>query len=469
MTAFQASLLNEIVGPVMRGPSSSHTAAPHAIGLAARQLALGGTRTLRSATVRFDPSGSFAAVYAAQKSDHGFAAGLLGLGLDDPAYPDALQLARDTLGLRIEVVPLVRNDHPNAVELLLASADPSGRVRTDRLEAVSTGGGSFKLHTLNGADLGGWSGERWLEVAVDGELRQAAAARLPVNGRAPFALNVADVLAQGLPAGRCGLLYEAAVLDVSPEAALEHFGARLDVMLGAVARGMAQRSAMRFLQPAAARLAMMPPRLVSPAQWLATAGAVAVMEHDVAGGLVVAAPTAGSAGILPGVLHALAAQGVARPVLIDVLCTAALVGGIFAAHGTFAAECGGCAVETGAAGAMAAAGLITAEGGSLEAALDAAALVLLNTAGLACDPIDGEVEIPCHARNVAGVAHAFAAAAAVLGGFSAGLPFDELAEAVVRVGASLPAELRCTAKGGCTTTPTALRLVSAGCRGGGCV
>ena len=98
------------------------------------------------------------------------------------------------------------------------------------------------------------------------------------------------------------------------------------------------------------------------------------------------------------------------------------------------------------------------DGGSPSMAFDAASLVLVNTLGLVCDPVAGEVEIPCHARNIAGVAHAFAAASAVLGGFSAVLPFDEMAEMTVRVGTGLSADLRCTARGGCAGTPTAVAL-----------
>ncbi len=461
MSTFQGSLLNEIIGPVMRGPSSSHTAAPHAIGRAVRALALGEDRTMVDARVRFDPGGSFAAVHRAQGSDRGFAAGLLGLAIDDAAEADALETARRDVMFRVEIAPLARPDHPNAVEVVIRSTGAGGDVREDVVEAVSTGGGSFVVRSLDGHPLG-WNGDAPLTVVVDGVSRSAPAARLPVVGTPPFALTPAAASGVGEGLVDACLTYEAAMLGISPVAVRDLFAGRLDVMLGSVQRGLAQAADMWFLRPSAARLAVTRPVLVSGAQWAATAAAVAVMEHDVGGGVVVAAPTAGSAGILPGVLHALTVEGFDRGRVIDVLCAAAVVGGVFAAHGTFAAECAGCAVETGAAAAMAAAGLVTAHGGDAATAFEAAALVLLNTAGLVCDPVAGEVEIPCHARNVAGVAHAFSAAAAALGGFRAGLPFDELARAVVQVGQALPSSLRCTAEGGCAVTPTAVRLVAAG-------
>lgn len=462
---FRGSLLNEIIGPVMRGPSSSHTAAPHAIGRACRQLAMGDDRTITDAIVRFDPDGSFAAVYRAQGSDEGFAAGLLGLALDDPGYADAVSAAAAIVGFRIEVTRLRRADHPNAVELQLCTVDRHGGVHQDLFEAVSTGGGSFIVMSLNGAELG-WSGDTALEVMIDGGLRRASAARLPVVAPPPFELTARGLLGvdgstQSL--AEMGIAYESVVIGLPPSVVRGRFAERLGVMFQSARAGLAADPAttrMRFLRPSARLLSETdaPSALISPAQQLAAAASVAVMEVDVARGIVVAAPTAGSAGILPGVLYALSETGIDEGRLVDALSAMALVGGAFAWSGTFAAECGGCAVETGAAAAMAAAGLVSTHGGSPSMAFDAASLVLVNTLGLVCDPVAGEVEIPCHARNIAGVAHAFAAASAVLGGFSAVLPFDEMAEMTVRVGAGLSADLRCTAKGGCAGTPTAVAL-----------
>ena len=461
---FRGSLLNEIIGPVMRGPSSSHTAAPHAIGRACRHLVTDGDRTIVEAIVRFDPSGSFAAVYRAQGSDEGFAAGLLGLTLDDPEYRHAVPIAAATIGFRIDLTPLGRADHPNAVELILRTVAPDAGEREDVIEAVSTGGGSFVLRSIDGIELE-WSGDTTLEIVADGSLRRAPAARLPVLAAPPFDLTARQLLQQPLERSLAdlGVAYESSVIGVPAPVVRGMLAERLEIMLRSVRAGLSAdptTNPMRFLHPSAARLrhADPPTTLISPAQHLAAAAALAVMEHDVARGILVAAPTAGSAGILPGVLYALSETGFGEDELVDVLGAMATVGGAFAWNGTFAAECGGCAVETGAAAAMAAAGLVSAHGGSPSAAFDAASLVLVNTLGLVCDPVAGEVEIPCHARNIAGVAHAFAAASAVLGGFSTVLPFDEMAEMAVRVGASLSSDLRCTARGGCAGTPTAVVL-----------
>ena len=136
----------------------------------------------------------------------------------------------------------------------------------------------------------------------------------------------------------------------------------------------------------------------------------------------------------------------------------ALIGAMFAAQASFAAETAGCSVETGASAAMAAAGVTYHFGAGPDRVLVAASLCLMNTLGLACDPVGGEVEIPCHARNVAGIGHAWTASMAALGGFDAVIPFDELARKTVEVGSRMHADLRCTARGGCAATPTAIRL-----------
>jgi L-serine dehydratase len=114
--------------------------------------------------------------------------------------------------------------------------------------------------------------------------------------------------------------------------------------------------------------------------------------------------------------------------------------------------------ETGSAAAMAAAGLTAVYETDPEVIFAAAALCLMNTLGLICDPVGGEVEIPCHARNIAGVGHAFTAAAAVLGGFKAVLRFDEVVDAMLAVGRKTCPDFLCTARGGLASTPTARKL-----------
>ena len=140
------------------------------------------------------------------------------------------------------------------------------------------------------------------------------------------------------------------------------------------------------------------------------------------------------------------------------LFAAAAVGAVIASRATFAAEVAGCQVEIGAAGAMAAAAVVEAAGGSAKQALDAAAIALQNTMGSVCDLVQGVVEIPCHTRNAVAASSAFVCADLVLGGYVNPIPLDETIDAVYAVGRMLPPELRCTARGGLAVTPSALKL-----------
>ncbi|KZK78151.1 L-serine dehydratase, alpha chain [Pseudovibrio sp. W64] len=115
-------------------------------------------------------------------------------------------------------------------------------------------------------------------------------------------------------------------------------------------------------------------------------------------------------------------------------------------------------METGASAAMISAGLVHLFGGTAQQAFNAASLCLMNTLGLVCDPVGGEVEIPCHARNIAGIAHAQSSAVASLSGFDAVLPFDEMVISTQKVGKQMHSDLRCTARGGCAATPTACAM-----------
>ena len=140
------------------------------------------------------------------------------------------------------------------------------------------------------------------------------------------------------------------------------------------------------------------------------------------------------------------------------LLAAGAVGLICSERATFAAEVAGCQVEIGAAGAMSAAAVVDAVGGTARQAADAAAIAFQNTMGSVCDLVQGVVEIPCHTRNASAASSAFVCADLVLGGYENPIPLDETIDAVYAVGKMLPRELRCTARGGLAVTPSALKL-----------
>ncbi len=187
----------------------------------------------------------------------------------------------------------------------------------------------------------------------------------------------------------------------------------------------------------------------------AVAYAMAVLEENAAMGLIVAAPTAGSSGVLPGVLIACMEEGIIQRKGFDRgILNAGAIGYILMRNASVSGAEAGCQAEVGAASAMAASALTELRGGTPEQCLHAATLALSNLLGLVCDPIAGLVEAPCQSRNSIGAANAIISADLALAGICHQVPFDEMVDAMYRVGQSLPYQLRETAIGGCAGTPT---------------
>lgn len=187
----------------------------------------------------------------------------------------------------------------------------------------------------------------------------------------------------------------------------------------------------------------------------AIAYSMAVLEVNASMGLIVAAPTAGSSGVVPGLLLALQdVYKISDDRLVDALFNAGAVGYLAMRNATVAGAVGGCQAEVGVAAAMAASAAVELMGGEPAQCLDAASTVLMNMLGLVCDPVGGLVEYPCQNRNAAGVANALTAAEIALSGIRQHIPFDEMLDAMFTVGKRLPVELRETALGGCAATPS---------------
>lgn len=182
--------------------------------------------------------------------------------------------------------------------------------------------------------------------------------------------------------------------------------------------------------------------------------ACAVLEVNTSMGLIVAAPTAGSSGIVPGLLLALKeTYRISDEKIIDALFNAGAIGYLAMRNATVAGAVGGCQAEVGVASAMAASAAVELMDGTPEQCLSAASGVLMNMLGLVCDPIGGLVECPCQGRNASGVANALTSAEMALSGIRQIIPFDEMLAAMYSVGKKLPWELRETAQGGCAATP----------------
>ena len=192
---------------------------------------------------------------------------------------------------------------------------------------------------------------------------------------------------------------------------------------------------------------------------MAMARALSSSEVNAAMGKIVAAPTAGSCGIMPAVIISAGEKlGLSEDEMVKGLFAGTGVGIIIAKNATTAGAEGGCQAECGSAAAMASAGVVEMMGGTPDQALNAAAIVFKNILGLVCDPIAGLVEVPCAKRNAAGAVSALTTADMVMAGVTSKIPFDETVEAMYRVGKQMPAELRETALGGLAITETGLKL-----------
>ena len=186
---------------------------------------------------------------------------------------------------------------------------------------------------------------------------------------------------------------------------------------------------------------------------------MAVAGCNAAMGRIVAAPTAGSCGILPGCLVSLYEErGFSERDVVMAMFTAGAFGMVIAARAGIAGAQGGCQAECGSAAAMAAAALTELMGGTPEQCADACAIAVASQLGLVCDPVAGLVEIPCIKRNVSGLMIAFSSADLALAGVRPKIPADECIDAMRAVGEALPAALKETAEGGLAATPTGQRL-----------
>ena len=184
--------------------------------------------------------------------------------------------------------------------------------------------------------------------------------------------------------------------------------------------------------------------------------AMATLETNASMGLIVASPTAGSAGIVPGLMLALQeVYGFSDEKIRQALFNAGAIGYLAMRNATVAGAVGGCQAEVGIASAMAASAAVELLGGTPLQCTYAASTVLMNMLGLVCDPVGGLVEYPCQNRNAAGVSNALIAAEMSLAGIPQFIPLDEMIDAMYTVGKKLPAELRETALGGCAATPSA--------------
>ena len=236
----------------------------------------------------------------------------------------------------------------------------------------------------------------------------------------------------------------------------------LDVMRGAVAQGMRgdMYSSSGLVGGDAAKLRTGPagPLAGTPFRDI-LARALAVQEVNAAMGVIVAAPTAGGAGVLPAVLTGLAAaRDIPDDAVVDALAVAGLIGAVIAERASLSGAEGGCQAETGAAAAMAAGAAVEMLGGNPRQCGHAAALAMQGTLGLVCDPLGGFVELPCVFRNATGSAIALTGIELAMAGVEFLIPVDEVIDVMGQIGNEMDVRYRETAGGGLAATPTGRRL-----------
>ena len=269
---------------------------------------------------------------------------------------------------------------------------------------------------------------------------------------------------RGLKLSELVLADQAEAMELPPEKLYERMLGSFQVMRQSVAAG--QRPDQRSMSGLTGgegyrmlRYAQNGGGLCGPFLAGAVSRAMAVAGCNASMGRIVAAPTAGSCGILPGCLVSLYEErGFPERDVVMSMFTAGAVGMVIAAGAGVSGAQGGCQAECGSAAAMAAASLTELMGGSPSQCADACAIALASQLGLVCDPVAGLVEIPCIKRNVSGLMIAFSSADLALAGVGSMIPADECIEAMARVGAALPESLRETSEGGLAATPTGREL-----------
>ena len=508
------SIFNDVIGPVMRGSSSSHCAAALRIGRLARDL-MGGD--IADLLVEFDRGGSLPTTHESQGSDMGLFGGLLGWDAADERLPGSGEALRSG-GVRVRIVTVDAGDpHPNTYRLTLRGHQG----HEHRMRAISTGGGMMEVIDVDGfaLSMAGDYAETLLWAAGDGKalcemlafqveadaillhhhegralvevkaqhllgdailavLRDAAlvgevrglSAVLPVMSRrttiVPFTtceemLRFDD--GRGTPLWQLAARYEAARGQLSERQLLDHMIGIVRILRRSIAEGIAgTQYEDRVLghQSGMFQRRMQEGRLLGDGVLNRIVLYVtAMMEVKSSMGVIVAAPTAGACAALPGAVIAMAeAMGLGEEDMAKAMLASGVIGVFIATRFTFAAEVGGCQVEGGSAACMAAAALTTLAGGTLAQSVAAASMALQSMIGLICDPVANRVEVPCLGKNVMAASNALSCANMALSDFDPVIPLDEVIETAKRVAGQMPRELRCTSLGGLAITPTALAL-----------
>lgn len=495
----------------MRGPSSSHCAASLRIARLCRDLV---DQNLKEVIICFDPNGSLATTHKSQGSDMGLFGGFLGWEAYDERLPESDKYI-DTAGIHVTIsIEDIGASHPNTYQLVLQNNQ-----ETRKLTAISTGGGMIEVIEIDGVPVsmaGDYfetliycnepgkilpflnasvevdqievhtgevnfieiKSQSFLEPAIYKELQEMEGVLfikqlhpvLPVMARkdlkVPF-ITCNELLEYNKDKDKAlwelAVDYEMARGNISATEVFEKMRAIIHIMGNAIQLGLkGTQYDDRILgsQSPQFREKMDAGKLVGgDTNNRIILYTSAMMEVKSSMGVIVAAPTAGSCGALPGALFGVADSiNLSEDELVKAMLSAGLIGVFIAAHATFAAEVGGCMAETGSGGGMAAAAIVEMKGGTLHQSIAAASLALQNSLGIICDPIGNRVEAPCLGRNVMAATNAISCANMALSDYEHLVPLDEVIETMKAVGDQIHHTLRCTNLGGLSITRAAKKI-----------
>jgi len=506
-------IFNDVTGPVMRGPSSSHTAASWRIAKISMDIL---NDKLQKALIEFDRDGAWAPNYREQGTTMGIDGGLLGLDITDERMKDTDQYAREK-GIEIEYrVSSFPTDHANTARLTLWGVTN----KKVQIVAVSTGGGSFEIRSVDGfevqlnGDLYGmifFSGNK-PEITEDIEKIIPANVKLTLHrsedscmylfrSSYPFAGELISQIENhpsvdevalinpvmpvisgretvmpftsikslqeyavqtGADLGKIGMIYEMCLSGLSEDDLHQKMANIVDTIEKSINTGLkGTHYKDRILQQQSHLIAKAERdgRIKGSVINNIVANVTALMESKSSMEVIVATPTAGSCGTLGGTLSAVAENtGSGNNEMVSAFFAAGIVGAYFAQGPGFSAEEHGCQVECGAASGMTAAALVQLMGGTAKQALAAASMSIQNMIGLVCDPVADRVEVPCLGKNVSAAVNAYSSAIMAISGYDEVIPLDEVISTVSEVSKTMPVCVKCTGKGGLAITETSKRI-----------
>lgn len=506
-------IFNDVIGPVMRGPSSSHTAASWRIARTGLDIL---NEPLKKALVEFDGDGAWAPNYREQGTTMGFDGGLSGLEITDERMKSAASYALQKEIIIEYQVSSFPTDHANTVRLTLWGISE----KKVQIIAVSLGGGSFEIRAVNGfpvqlnGDLYGlmiFSGNKtdisdelknMIPPGVDFSSEQHGdVIKYEFKSSYPFppelmtrlqnkpviddiavinpimpviAGRQTDMPFTSIPSlidyarasdadlGELGLTYEKCISGNSEEELNAKMKEIILIIHKSIDTGLkGTHYADRILRQQSHLIgnAEKEGKIRESVVNRIIENVSALMESKSAMEVIVAAPTAGSCGTVGGSLKAISEKmASSENELIKAYFAAGIVGAYFARGPGFSAEEHGCQVECGAASGMAAAGIVQLMGGTAKQAIDAASMAIQNMIGLVCDPVADRVEVPCLGKNISAAVNAWTSAIMAISGYDAVIPLDQVIQTVSNVGKTMPSCVKCTGKGGLAITEAALNI-----------